>query len=167
MKVLAVAQKGVLAGKVTDKKTSEGVIGATVLVTSSIEAAPVNVDGTYNLPLEPGAYSITMTYVGYKPLTFPSVDIKSGETTNLNGLMKESAISLNEVTVTGAKKTSTEVALIQDLKNSEVVVSGRVNALKIPAPIPVSGGTFLRTTWHESTNPASIKVAPNPGNAFD
>ena len=47
MSALAVAQPGTLAGKVTDKKTSEGVIGATVLVTGSILAAPVNVDGSY------------------------------------------------------------------------------------------------------------------------
>ena len=127
MNALAVAQTGTLAGKVTDKKTSEGVIGATVLVTGSTTAAPVNVDGTYTLPLEPGTYSITMTYVGYKPLTFPGVVIKSGETTTLNGLMEESATSLTEVTVTGVKQTGTEVALIQDLKKSEVVVSGMSN----------------------------------------
>ena len=124
---LAVAQPGTLAGKVTDKKTSEGVIGATVLVTGSIQAAPVNVDGTYTLPLEPGTYSITMTYVGYKPLTFAGIVIKSGETTTLNGTMEESATSLGDVVVTGVKQTGTEVALLQDLKRSEVVVSGMSN----------------------------------------
>ena len=127
MNGLAVAQKGTLAGKVTDKKTGEGVIGATVLVTGSIDAAPVNVDGTYSLPLAPGTYSITMTYVGYKPLTFPGIVIRGGETTTLNGVMEESATSLTEVTVTGVKQTGTEVALIQDLKKSEVVVSGMSN----------------------------------------
>ena len=127
MNALAVAQPGTLAGKVTDKKTSEGVIGATVLVTGSILAAPVNVDGSYTLPLEPGTYSITMTYVGYKPLTFPDIVIKSGETTTLNGTMEESATSLGDVVVTGVKQTGTEVALLQDLKRSEVVVSGMSN----------------------------------------
>ena len=127
MNALAVAQPGTLAGKVTDKKTSEGVIGATVLVTGSILAAPVNVDGSYTLPLEPGTYNITMTYVGYKPLTFPDIVIKSGETTTLNGTMEESATSLGDVVVTGVKQTGTEVALLQDLKRSEVVVSGMSN----------------------------------------
>ncbi|WP_216679137.1 TonB-dependent receptor [Hymenobacter siberiensis] len=127
MSGLALAQPGTLAGKVTDKKTSEGVIGATVLVTGTTLAAPVNVDGTYTLPLDAGTYNITMTYVGYKPLTFPGIVIKSGQTTALNGLMEESATSLTEVTVTGVKQTGTEVALIQDLKKSEVVVSGMSN----------------------------------------
>ena len=124
---LAYGQQGTLAGKVTDKKTSEGVIGATVLVTGTTLAAPVNVDGSYALPLDAGTYNITMTYVGYKPLTFPAIIVKSGETTTLNGLMEESATSLTEVTVTGVKQTGTEVAMIQDLKKSEVVVSGMSN----------------------------------------
>ena len=124
---IAWAQPGTLAGKVTDKKTSEGVIGATVLVTGTTQAAPVNVDGSYALPLAAGTYNITMTYVGYKPLTFPGIVIKSGETTTLDGRMEESATSLTEVTVTGVKQTGTEVALLQDLRKSEVVVSGMSN----------------------------------------
>ncbi len=124
MNALAFGQQGTLVGKVTDKKTSEGVIGATVLVTGTTQAAPVNVDGSYSLPLDAGTYNITMTYVGYKPLTFPGIVIKSGEATTLNGSMEESATSLGDVVVTGVKQTGTEVALIQDLKKSEVVVSG-------------------------------------------
>lgn len=124
---LAFGQQGKLAGKVTDKKTNEGVIGATVLVTGTTQAAPVNVDGSYELPLDAGTYNITLTYVGYKPLTFPGIVIKSGETTTLNGQMEPSATSLTEVTVTGVKQTGTEIALIQDLKRSEVVVSGMSN----------------------------------------
>ncbi|MBO2012863.1 TonB-dependent receptor [Hymenobacter negativus] len=127
MNGLAFGQQGKLAGKVTDKKTNEGVIGATVLVTGTTQAAPVNVDGSYELPLDAGTYNITVTYVGYKPLTFPGIVIKSGETTTLNGQMEESATSLTEVTVTGVKQTGTEVALIQDLRRSEVVVSGMSN----------------------------------------
>jgi TonB-dependent receptor len=124
MNALAFGQQGKLVGKVTDKKTREGVIGATVLVTGTTTAAPVDLEGNYSLPLDAGTYSITMTYVGFKPLTFPGVVIRSGQTTTLDASMEENATSLNEVTVTGVKQTGTEVALIQDLKKSEVVVSG-------------------------------------------
>ena len=117
-------QQGKLAGKVTDKKTREGVIGATVLVPGTTQAAPVALDGSYSLALDAGTYTISMTYVGYKPLTVTGVVIRSGQTTTLDGALEESATSLTEVTVTGVKQTGTEVALIQDLKKSEVVVSG-------------------------------------------
>ena len=121
---VAFGQQGKLEGQVTDKKTKEGVIGATVLVTGSTQAAPVDLAGNYSLPLNAGTYNITMSYVGYKPLTFTGIVIRSGQTTTLNGVMEESQTSLTEVTVTGVKQTGTEISLIQDLKKSEVVVSG-------------------------------------------
>lgn len=124
---LALAQQGSLVGKVVDKKTGEGVIGATVLVTGTTQAAPVDVEGRYELKLDPGTYNITMTYIGYKPLTFPGVQVQAGQPTTLNGAMDENSTALGEVTVTGQKQTGTEVAMIQDLKKSEVVVSGMSN----------------------------------------
>lgn len=124
---LALAQQGSLVGKVVDKKTGEGVIGATVLVTGTTQAAPVDVEGNYELKLNPGTHNITMTYIGYKPLTFPGVQVRASQKTTLNGSMEENATALKEVTVTGQKQTGTEVAMIQDLKKSEVVVSGISN----------------------------------------
>ncbi|MCB2376359.1 TonB-dependent receptor [Hymenobacter sp. BT635] len=123
----AYAQQGSISGKVTDKKTGEGVIGATVLVTGTVQAAPVDVQGHYELKLAPGTYNITMTYIGYKPLTFAGIVVTANAKTSLNGVMEENATNLQEVTVTGQKQTGTEVAMIQDLKRSEVVVSGMSN----------------------------------------
>lgn len=124
---LTMAQQGSIVGKVTDKKTGDGVIGATVIVTGTVQAAPVDVEGNYELKLDPGTYNITMTYIGYKPLTFTGIAVTAGNKTTLNGSMEESTTSLKEVTVTGQKQTGTEVAMIQDLKKSEVVVSGMSN----------------------------------------
>ncbi|HEX8428433.1 TonB-dependent receptor [Hymenobacter sp.] len=121
---LTMAQQGSIVGKVTDKKTGDGVIGATVIVTGTVQAAPVDVEGNYELKLDPGSYNITITYIGYKPLTFTGITVAAGNKTTLNGVMEESATSLKDVVVTGQKQTGTEVALIQDLKKSEVVVSG-------------------------------------------
>ncbi|WP_165370461.1 TonB-dependent receptor [Hymenobacter persicinus] len=124
---LLLAQQGSIGGKVTDKKTGEGVIGATVLVPGTTQAAPVDVDGSYELKLAPGTYNITMTYIGYKPLNFSSIVVTADAKTTLNGVMEENAQNLKEVVVTGQKQTGTEVAMIQDLKKSEVVVSGMSN----------------------------------------
>jgi outer membrane receptor protein involved in Fe transport len=124
---LAFGQQGTLTGKVTDKKTGEGVIGANVVVAGTVQAAPVGVDGSYELPLPAGTYTINITNVGYKQMSFPGIVVTSGAKTTLNAVMAEDATSLSEVTVTGVKQTGTEVALIQDLKKSEVVVSGMSN----------------------------------------
>ncbi|MCC2544840.1 TonB-dependent receptor [Hymenobacter sp. BT175] len=124
---LAHAQQGILHGRVTDKKTGDGVIGATVIVTGTVQAAPVDVEGRYELKLAPGTYGITITYIGYKPQTFTGITISAGAKTTLDAVLEENATALREVTVTGQKQTGTEMALIQDLRKSEVVVSGMSN----------------------------------------
>ncbi|TLM94274.1 hypothetical protein FDY95_09710 [Hymenobacter jeollabukensis] len=124
---LAVAQQGSIVGKVLDKKTGEAVIGATVIVTGTTQAAPVDVEGNYELRLKPGIYGITIQNLGYKPINFTGIEVKDGQKTTLNSTLEESALALKEVTVTGQRQTGTEVALLQDLRKSEVVVSGMSN----------------------------------------
>ncbi|WP_176133167.1 TonB-dependent receptor [Hymenobacter sp. CRA2] len=124
---LAFAQQGSIVGKVVDKKTGEAVIGATVVVPGTTQAAPVDVEGNYELKLPAGTYNILMTYIGYKPMNFTGIVVSAGQKTTLNGALEENVHSLQEVTVTGQKQTGTEVALIQDLRKSEVVVSGMSN----------------------------------------
>lgn len=118
------AQQATLRGTIRDKKTGEGAIGATVIITGTTQAAPVELDGTYQLLAAPGTYTISVQSIGYKPLTFPGTVLREGQTTTLNGSLEESSQALGEVVVTGQKQTGTEVALLQDLKKSEVVVSG-------------------------------------------
>lgn len=61
MNALAITQTSALVGRVTGKKTGEGIIGATVLVTGSTMVAPVKVDGTYALPLAAGFWHFEET----------------------------------------------------------------------------------------------------------
>ena len=51
-----------------------------MLVTGTTQAAPVDVQGSYELALAAGTYDITITYVGYKALTFPGIVIGAGHT---------------------------------------------------------------------------------------
>lgn len=124
---LAVAQQGSIVGKVLDKKTGEAVIGATVVVTGTTTAAPVDVEGNFELRLKPGTYGITIQNIGYKPTSFPGIVVKEGQKTPLNATLEENVQTLKDVTITGQRQTGTEVALIQDLRKSEVVVSGMSN----------------------------------------
>lgn len=118
------AQQGTLTGKVKDKTKNEPIIGATVAVTGTNQGATTNFEGDFSISLAPGTYKIIATYVSYKPQTFETVQITAGQTTSLNISMEESATALAAVTVTGARQTNTEVALISELKSSNVVVSG-------------------------------------------
>ncbi|KAA5541635.1 TonB-dependent receptor [Adhaeribacter rhizoryzae] len=118
------AQQGTIAGKVKDKTTNEPIIGATVAITSTSQGATTDFAGNYTISLAPGTYKVSVTYVSYKPQVFENVQVTAGNTTSLNITLEESATALEAVTVTAARQTNTEVALINELKSSNVVVSG-------------------------------------------
>ncbi|MDQ4138992.1 MAG: carboxypeptidase-like regulatory domain-containing protein [Bacteroidota bacterium] len=122
--VLAFAQQGTLAGKVKDKKTGEPIIGAVVFITGSNKGSTTDIEGNYSIQLEPGVYKITASYVSYKPQTFESIQITAGKTTTLDIGIEEATTQLGGVTITGTKQTNTDITLIKELKQSEVVVSG-------------------------------------------
>ncbi|WP_347157257.1 TonB-dependent receptor [Pontibacter chitinilyticus] len=122
--VYGFAQQGTLKGKVTDKISGEGIIGAVVFVKGTAKGTTTDYNGDYTLPLEPGTYTLSVTFVSYKPSENTGVKISSGQPTTLNVALEENATELKGVEIVGARPTNTELALMQDLKQSEVVVSG-------------------------------------------
>ncbi|MBJ6117337.1 carboxypeptidase-like regulatory domain-containing protein [Pontibacter sp. BT310] len=121
---LAIAQQGTLKGKVTDKATGEAVIGAVVFIKGTAKGSSTDYEGNYSLALEPGIHTISATFLSYKPSENPGVTIKSGQPTTLNIQLEDNSTELNVVEVVATRQTNTELSLIQDLRQSEVVVSG-------------------------------------------
>jgi TonB-dependent receptor len=115
---------GTLSGKVTDKATNEPVIGAVVFITGSTKGSLTDENGNYSLKLEAGIYKIAVTYVSYKQITYDNIKIESGKTTTLNIGIEEDTKHLNAVTIVGTRQTNTNMALITELKKSEIVANG-------------------------------------------
>ena len=122
--VTAFAQQGTITGKVKDKISNEPIIGATVAVTGTTQGATTDYEGNFSIALAPGSYKLSATYVSYKPQVFDNIQVAAGNTTTLTVAMEESATALAAVTVTAARQTNTEVAIIDEIKSSNVVVSG-------------------------------------------
>jgi TonB-dependent receptor len=118
------AQSGTLAGKVKDKTSGEPIIGATVFITGSNKGAVSDVNGDYAVPLEPGIYKINVSYVSYKPQVLENIKVDAGRTTILDITIEENANTLNAVSIIGTRQTNTDITLIKELKQSEVVASG-------------------------------------------
>lgn len=88
-----------LSGKVTDKKTKEALLGATI--STDNKGTVADLDGNYTLSLPAGKYNIKFTYTGYEPQTF-ALQL-SGKTMTLDIEMSESENLLQEATITGSK----------------------------------------------------------------
>ncbi len=119
-------QTGKIAGKVTDTKTGETLIGLTVKITGSTMGASTDVEGRYTLGnLNPGKYSLTFSYIGYQSKNITDIEVGAGKTTNLDVIMDEATSqTLQEVVITATLRQESLNALYAQQKNSISISSG-------------------------------------------
>ena len=95
-------------GKIVDEN-NEAVIGATVQVvhepSGTSYSAVSNIDGRFSIQgmRTGGPYSVTITYIGYKDITYKNINLQLGEPYMLNTNLSEDVNQLGEVVVTGSK----------------------------------------------------------------
>ncbi|MDZ7363013.1 MAG: SusC/RagA family TonB-linked outer membrane protein [candidate division KSB1 bacterium] len=155
---LAFAQRGTIAGKVTDAKSGQGLPGANVLVQGLDYGAATNVDGEFTITGVPaGTHSVIARFIGYKSV-IKQVTVTGGGIAELNFSLTETALQLDEVVVTGSgvaaekKKLGNTVATINNQLIQEAPVStlseilqGREAGVQaLPSGGLVGEGTRLR-----------------------
>ncbi|WP_299756034.1 TonB-dependent receptor [uncultured Pontibacter sp.] len=122
--VCGFAQQGIVKGKVTDKITGEEVIGAVVFVKGTSKGTTTDYEGNFALPLEPGTYNVSVTFLSYKPYEQAGVQVAANQTKTLNVQLEENTTQIQTVEIVGTRQTNTEAAVLQTMRQSEVVVSG-------------------------------------------
>ncbi len=142
------AQKGILKGHITDEKTGEALIGATVKARDA--GTTTDALGYYELHLPKGAYDITYSYIGYQPLT-RTVIIEAGKSLTVDVAMQESATVLQTATVTSGKyeKPLAEVTVSLDVIKPRLVESTNTTSVsqvldKMPGFNMVGGQANIR-----------------------
>ena len=94
------ANLGAIRGRIVDE-AKHTLPGASIWISSLQEGAVSDVDGYYSLSnLNPGTYTLEVTYVGFAPKEV-LVEVVAGKTTSLDIVLHE-GIQLNEVSVVGA-----------------------------------------------------------------
>jgi len=124
--VAAVAQgTGSIKGLIKDAKTAETVVGGTVRLEGTTLGEQTDADGNFTIKQIPaGKYTVIISSVSYKNRTIPDVVVKANETTVLNSTLQSDSKQLNDVVVTGVRRTNTEVSVINEIRQANVVVSG-------------------------------------------
>ena len=96
-------QNGSIYGFVTDSSSGEALIGANVFINDIGAGMATDVNGYYVLQnIEPGYYSIIVSYVGYELLEKKIVIIEN-ESKKLDLVLLEEVVSLTEIEVTAEK----------------------------------------------------------------
>jgi len=140
------AQTGELSGLVTDAKTGEPLIGATVILDGTTIGDATDQNGRYfieNIPTS--SYNVAVSYVGYLSVTKFNIVIRSEGNPDLNFELEEDALLLGEVVVTPNpfEKLQTTPLSIQNLSQEEVAAypGGNNDIAKVVQSLPGVGGT--------------------------
>jgi outer membrane receptor protein involved in Fe transport len=119
-------ETGTLKGVITDTKTGETLIGASVtLETDKTKGSAADFNGNYSLTLPAGQHKVAISFTGYNTKT-KEVTITAGQTTTLNADLSVTAKELGAVVVSAGKFEQK----VEDLTVSVEIISADLVANK-------------------------------------
>jgi len=132
--IVSHAQTGSIEGVATDKKNKEALPGVTITLEGTSIGASADINGHFLISnLKPGNYKVKASYVSYNTIFLDGVRVDAGKIAKISVSLAENAVTLEGVTVTGVKKTNTDVAMINVTRMSPLV------------SIAISGQQILRS----------------------
>ncbi|PKP27791.1 MAG: TonB-dependent receptor, partial [Bacteroidetes bacterium HGW-Bacteroidetes-19] len=151
-------------GTIKDADTKRGLIGTTIIVvgTNPIIGTTTSVDGAFRFDEVPlGRFDFKISYLGYETYTLSEILITSGKEVVLNIELKESAISIGEVEISGNSKDqpSNSMAMISARTFSVEETSRYAGGLDDPARLAAS---FAGVATTQTTNNAIIIRGNSP-----
>src|SRR5690554_5643447 len=117
---ISVAQSNSITGKLIDiEYNNEPLAFANVFIKGTEKGVTSDIDGLYSLEnIAPGTYTIVYSFVGYKTVELPNVEIEANEVMVIDVPMEPSAAALDEVVIRTVTRRESEVALLLDRKNA-------------------------------------------------
>lgn len=96
---------GSVSGKITDAKTNEELPGVNIILKGTYYGAATDLRGRYQIEsINPGNYTIEISYIGFKSMQFTGVRIEAGKNFQLDVKLEESVLTLDQdVVVVGDK----------------------------------------------------------------
>ncbi|MEQ8472961.1 MAG: TonB-dependent receptor [Marinoscillum sp.] len=96
------ALKQDVMGNVLDSDSKEPLIGASVLIKGTSQGTVTNFEGDFELALEPGTYTLQISYTGYRPKE-RTIEVVPGKALDMTIMLIEDVSALDMVTVIGSR----------------------------------------------------------------
>jgi len=120
--------EGTITGKIIDESTGEPLIGATVLVVETSQGDATDLDGQFNIKdIEPGTYTLRVSFISYATKVIKDVEVETGEVTNLEITMLPETSELDEVVVSARSIRNNEAALLAQ-RQKAITISNAISA---------------------------------------
>jgi outer membrane receptor protein involved in Fe transport len=116
------AQTGSIKGSVLDAKTTESLIGASVLIQGTTIGAATDLNGNYTiLNVSPGTYTLEASYISYHSVIKKEIVVENNKETVVDFLLNSKDISLKEVQVVAKANRESENILLLEQKKALIV----------------------------------------------
>ena len=115
--------KGTVSGIVLDKEFENAALPfANVFIKGTSIGSTTDFDGKYELKADAGIYTLVFSFIGYKTVEIPKVQVKQGENTIVNQTLSASeGVSLNEIQITGNVSKESESALLTEQRKATTI----------------------------------------------
>ncbi len=117
----------IITGKVLDQKTGEPIIGAIVNAAGTSFGTATDITGQYRLEITPGTYTLECRIMSYKTIQMPNVVVGTVDL-EINLAMEDASFEGSTLQITDYKKTNTEAAVLMEMRDAKLVVSGMSSA---------------------------------------
>jgi len=127
LSVSALAQRGIVKGKILDTSTTEVILSATITSPTSGGGGYSDEMGNFTASFEVGTHSVVIKLMGYDTKTINNVKVIDGEETDLGTILISSQAAeaiKGGVTIRVKKSTTSESALITAQKKSVNLMDG-------------------------------------------
>lgn len=156
---LSAQSTGELRGTITENGTDVTLPGVNVIIKGTSFGAATDPDGNYVIRnIRPGEYNVEISFIGFERVLLTGIEIKAGETTELDYALKEQVLSSDEeVVVIGAKpifdveKSETSVSIGREdieaapIRKIEDALELQSGVIKDPTGLYIKGGRAYET----------------------
>lgn len=148
--IFALAQSGVIKGRVFNYINNEAVPFAAVVLDSSTVGVTTDIDGNYRLEnVTPGIHTISVSFIGFKTVTIDEITVSTATPVTVDIAMTEESTSLEAVEITAEVFTKSEEAPLsmRTINATEIYRNpgGNRDISKVISILPgVAGSTAFR-----------------------
>ena len=126
--LLAQAQTGRIAGTIVDGETGDPLFSASVLVVETSSGAVADFDGNYLIRgLQPGTYTLRVSYISFATQTITDVVVEADEVTTIDIAMQTEGVNLEEVVVSAGAILNNEAGLLRQ-RQKAIAFSDAISA---------------------------------------
>lgn len=115
--------KGTISGTVLDKEYENAALPfANVFIKGTSIGTTTDFDGKFELKADAGTYTLVFSFIGYKTIEIPNIQVKLGENTTVNQILSASeGVSLNEIQITGNLSKESESFLLTEQRKATTI----------------------------------------------